>query len=194
MLYTKNSTDQDLIKGCQRKDRLAQKYLYQKYYGKMMVICLRYSSNQDEAVDILNRAFLKVFNAIDDFEQTGSFSGWIARIVFNTAIDFVRANTHYQKVIDFNAEKDIEFPPDVLDQLIAEDLYKAIQQLPGEMRSVFSLYVLDGYKHREIAEMLQININTSKWQLANAKRELQKKLKNYPLVQSRKSGLNQKIV
>lgn len=179
MLYSKNSTDQDLIRGCQLKDKLAQKYLYQRYYGRMMVICLRYSSNEQESMDILNRAFLKVFNALDDLTLTGSLSGWIARIVFNTAIDYVRSNTTYRKVMDFNTEKEIEFSSDVLDQLIAEDLYKAIQRLPGDMRSVFSLYVLDGYKHREIAEMLDINVNTSKWHLANAKKELQQLLKNY---------------
>lgn len=179
MLYSKNSTDRDLIEGCQRKDKLAQKYLYQRFYGRMMVICLRYSSNEQEAMDILNRAFLKVFNALDDLTLTGTLSGWIARIVFNTAIDYVRSNTTYRKVMDFNTEKEIEFSSDVLDQLIAEDLYKAIQKLPGDMRSVFSLYVLDGYKHREIAEMLDINVNTSKWHLANAKKELQQLLKNY---------------
>ncbi len=179
MLYEKNSTDRDLIRGCQQKDKLAQKYLYQRFYGRMMVICMRYSSNQEEAMDILNRAYLKVFHAIDDFELTGSLSGWIAKIVFNTAIDYVRANTTYRKVMDFNSEKESAFSPEILDQLIAEDLYKAIQLLPGEMRSVFSLYVLDGYKHREIAEMLDINVNTSKWHLANAKKELQQLLKNY---------------
>lgn len=179
MSYTKNSTDTELINGCQQNDKLAQQYLYQRFYGKMMVICLRYSANQQEAMDMLNRAFLKVFRSLDDFQLTGTLSGWIARIVFNTAIDYVRSQTTYRKVMDFNTEKDIEFAPQVLDQLIAEDLYAAIQQLPVEMRSVFSLYVLDGYKHREIAELLQINVNTSKWHLATAKKQLQKLLKNY---------------
>ncbi len=144
-----------------------------------MAIALRYSSNQQEAMDILNRAFLKVFQSLDHYRTTGSLSGWIAKIVFNTAIDFVRSHTVYRQRMDFNVEKDIEFAPEILDQLAANDLYAAIQQLPPEQRSVFSLYVLDGYKHREIAELLDINVNTSKWHLATAKKQLQHLLKNY---------------
>jgi len=179
MHYSKQSTDQELIKGCQLNDKLAQKHLYHRFYGRMMVICLRYTSNQDEAIDVLNRAYLKVFNKIKDYQPTGSLSGWIAKIVFNTAIDYVRSITKYKEVIDLNTERDIEFEPEILEQLIVEDLYKAIQKLPGDMRSVFSLYVLDGYKHREISEMLNISINTSKWHLATAKKTLQQLLKNY---------------
>lgn len=179
MHYSKQSTDQELIKGCQLDNKLAQKYLYQRFYGRMMVICLRYTANQEEAMDVLNRAYLKVFNKIKDYKPTGTLSGWIAKIVFHTAIDYVRSNTKYKEVIDLNTEKDIEFEPEVLDNLIAEDLYKAIQRLPGDMRSVFSLYVLDGYKHREISELLNISINTSKWHLATAKKTLRQFLKNY---------------
>ena len=88
MLYSKQSSDKDLIRGCRSRDRLAQKYLYQRYYGRMIVICKRYTKNEDEAIDVLNRAFLKVFNAIEDYKATGTLSGWIARIVFNTSIDY----------------------------------------------------------------------------------------------------------
>jgi len=174
MHYTLNSTDTDLIQGCRYKNRLAQKYLYQKYYGKMLGICMRYASHKEEANDILNRAFLKVFNSIDQYQPTGAFSGWIAKIVFNTSIDFVRSQMHYKKIMDYNVEKEVEMSAKVIDQLYAEDLFRLIQRLPSTSRTVFSLFVIDGYKHREIAELLEINENTSKWHLSNAKKYLQK--------------------
>ena len=179
MQYTKHSSDRDLIEGCRQHRRLAQQHLYQRYYGKMMAIALRYSSNQQEAMDILNRAFLKVFQSLDRYEAQGSLSGWMAKIVFHTAIDLVRSQAVYRQRMDFETDKDIEFAPEILDQLAAADLYAAIQQLPMELRSVLSLFVLDGYKHREIAELLDISVNTSKWHLATAKRQLRQLLKNY---------------
>lgn len=179
MQYSPKSTDEDLIQGCKDQHRLAQKYLYQRYYGKMVVICKRYTSNEDEAIDVLNRAFMKVFNSIGDFKATGTLSGWMARIVFTTAIDYIRQNNRYNKAMDFNVEKDVQINPAVIDQLVAEDLYQALEHLPNTVRAVFSLYVLDGYKHREIAELLDISINTSKWHLSAAKKQLQQLLKNY---------------
>lgn len=177
--YSLQSTDEELIRGCQQKDRLAQKYLYQRYYGKMLGICMRYTGQRIEADDVLNRSFLKVFNAIHQYQPSGSFSGWIARIVFNTSIDYVRQNTNYREVMDFNVERDQSIEADVIDRLFEEDLFRAIQQLPATMRAVFSLYVVDGYKHREIGDLLKINVNTSKWHLAEARKMLQKELKNY---------------
>ena len=172
MVYTKHSTEKELIEGCRRQDKSAQRYLYARFYGRMLVICLRYTSDKEQAQDVLNRAFLKVFNKVKDYKPTGSFSGWVARIVFNTSIDYVRSKARYKKVMDFEVEKGNEIPPEAIDNLVAEDLYKAVQKLPTEMRTVFSLYVLDGYKHREIAEILDININTSKWHLASAKKQM----------------------
>jgi len=179
MQYSKHSTDEELIQGCRQKNRLAQKYLYQRFYGKMLGISMRYTKQKSEAVDVLNQAFLKVFEKIDLYEPTGSFSGWIARIVFNTSIDFVRRNTLYKEVMDFNTEKETAMDAEIIDRLFAEDLYQVIQQLPTTSRTVFSLYVIDGYKHREIAELLNISANTSKWHLAEARKKLQKNLRNY---------------
>ncbi|MEM8906996.1 MAG: sigma-70 family RNA polymerase sigma factor [Bacteroidota bacterium] len=179
MHYSSNSPDDVLIRGCRRKDRLAQKYLYQRYYGQMLGICMRYTAQRSEAEDVLNRAFLKVFTAIHQYEPTGSFGGWIARIVFRTAIDYVRQHTRYREVMDYNLEKEPEIEAEVIDQLFAQDLFQIIQQLPATTRAVFSLYVIDGYKHREISELLAIKVNTSKWHLAEARKMLQQALKNY---------------
>lgn len=179
MKYTPQSADADLIMGCKQKNRLAQKYLYQRYFGKMLGICMRYANNREEAAEILNIAFLKVFESLDQYKATGAFGGWVARIVFNTSIDFVRKNTTYKKVMDYNSEKDAAINEEAIENLAVEDLYKTIQKLPPASRSVFCLYVIDGYKHQEIADQLQISVGTSKWHLSNARKELQILLKNY---------------
>lgn len=179
MAYTINSTDQDLIQGCLRKDRMAQQFLYRRYYGKLLGIGMRYTSDKEEATDVLNRAFMKIFNKLDQYKPTGSFKSWMTSIVFNTAIDYVRSKTKYREVMDFNVEKEMEVNPVVIDQLFAEDLYREIQELSIHARTVFSLYVIDGYKHREIAELLKISENTSKYHLAEARKTLQKRLSKY---------------
>lgn len=173
MKYSNKSTDNELIQGCRQTDRLAQKCLYERYFGKMFGIALRYTQNQEEALDILNSSFLKVFTSLDKYEDNSNLAGWIARIVFNTAIDFVRRNSKYRQVMDFNVENDASVGNESLDNLQAEDLYKIIQKLPNSSRTVFNLYVVDGYKHKEIADILEISVGTSKWHLANARKELQ---------------------
>jgi len=140
---------------------------------------MRYTKDREEADDVMNRSFLKVFNSFEKYEDQGSLSGWIAKIVFNTSIDFIRQRAKYQEVMDFNSEKEVTIAAEVIDQLFAEDLFHEIQKLPDTTRTVFSLYVIDGYKHREIAELLKINVNTSKWHLANGKKQLRDVLKNY---------------
>ncbi len=179
MKFYPNSSDKDLLKGCRKRNRLAQKYLYQRYASEMLGICLRYTRNKEESLEVLNGAFLKVFNAIDKYKDTGSLGGWIATIVFHSAIDFVRKKASYHKVMDFNTEADIHIHSNVLDDLVAEDLQKVIQKLSPANRSVFCLYVIDGFKHREIAEKLGISEGTSKWHLAEARKQLKTLLQDY---------------
>jgi RNA polymerase sigma factor (sigma-70 family) len=173
MKYSKKSTDKELIQGCRQGNRIAQKYLYERFFGKMFGIAMRYTTNQEEALDILNTSFLKVFTSLDKYEDNNNLAGWIAKIVFNTSIDHVRRNTKYRQVMNFNVERDRPVVNDSIDHLNAEDLYKLIQRLPSSSRTVFSLYVIDGYKHKEVAEILGISVGTSKWHLANARKELQ---------------------
>ena len=174
MKYTKKSTDQELIKGCRKSHRLAQKILYEKYFGKMLGIAMRYTKHQDEAIEILNTAFLKVFTSLNKYEDNNNLAGWIAKIVFNTSIDHVRRHTKYRQVMHFNIERDGVVKNESIDHLNAEDLYRLIQRLPTASRTVFSLYVIEGYKHKEIAEMLEITVGTSKWHLANARKEMRR--------------------
>ena len=173
--YTSNSTDDALLEGCRKHNRLAQKQLYRRYYPRVLGIAMRYTGQPSEANDVLNQSFLKVFNKIETYSE-GSLSGWIATIVTNTAIDFIRKNTRYKQVMDFEIVQDIRLEAETLEQLYVEDLLKEIQRLPADSRAVFSMYVIDGYKHREIAEVLDININTSKWHLAEAKKLLKKRI------------------
>ncbi len=100
---------------------------------------MRYTSHQEEAIDVLNRAFLKIFQSIDQYQPTGELGGWIARIVFNASIDYVRRKIKYKAVMYFNTEKDISIEAEAIEQLLAEDLYQLIQQLPENTRAVFSL-------------------------------------------------------
>ncbi len=179
MKYTANSSDAELLKGCRQQHRLAQKYLYQRYYGRMLGIPMRYTKHKEEAIDVLNQAFLKVFTNIHKYQPTGALSGWIATIVLRASIDYVRKHTKYKQVMDFNVEKDVGFESQILDELAAEELYKTIQKLPKSTQSVFSLHVIDGYKHREIAEILGISVGTSKWHLSEAKKQLRLLLKEY---------------
>lgn len=174
MKYTNHSTDQDLLQGCKEGNRLAQKCLYERYFGKMMGIAMRYTKHQEEAIEILNTAFLKIFTSLDKYEDNNNLAGWIAKIIFNTAIDHVRRHTKYRQVMHFaDSDHDSPVQNDSIDHLNAEDLYRMIQKLPAASRAVFCLYVIDGYKHKEIAEMLDITVGTSKWHLANARKELQ---------------------
>jgi RNA polymerase sigma factor (sigma-70 family) len=176
MRYTPQSTDQELIEGCRNTDRLAQKCLYERYSGKMFGIAMRYTKHQEEAIEILNSAFLKVFTSLQKYEDQNNLGGWIAKIVFNTAIDFVRQHVKYKQVMDFEAKHEAPIHNDGINQLQVEDLYRLIQQLPTASRTVFCLYVLDGYKHKEVAEILGITEGTSKWHLAYARQELQRLL------------------
>ncbi len=177
MRYTTKSTDQQLVDGCIDNNRLAQKILYERYFGKMMGIAMRYTKDQEEAIEILNAAFLKVFTSLDKYTHNSNLAGWIAKIVFNCSIDHVRKNTKYRQVMNFEIQNDGAVRNDSIDHLHAQDLYKLIQKLPNSSRSVFCLYVIDGYKHKEIAEMLNITVGTSKWHLSNARKELQRLIK-----------------
>jgi len=174
MKYSKKSSNEDLIKGCVLENRLAQKYLYERFYGQMLGISMRYSGNKEEAIEVLNSAFFKVFRSIDKYKPTGSLGGWISTIVLNTSIDFIRKQKTYKSIMDFETEKELAYRGEAMDNLLVEDIYTFIQQLPPASRNVFCLYAVDGLKHREIAKRLGISEGTSKWHYAEARKELRK--------------------
>ncbi len=179
-LYTTQSPDALLVEGCRQQHRLAQGCLYQRYYGRLLGICMRYTGSRPEAEDVLNRAFLKIFQNIGDYSEQGSLHGWMATIALRTAIDFVRSQVKMQQVFRLGEPPETASDDGILEQLQAEDIYRLIQQLPPDQRAVFSMNVVEGYTHREIAELLGINENTSKWRLAEAKKQLREHLTPSP--------------
>lgn len=168
----------EIIEGCKRNRRGAQDALYEKYSSMLFGVCLRYTKNRYDAEDVLQEGFVKIFKNIAMYSQDRSFEGWIRRIMINTAI------THYRKNLRHAYHDDIDDMPHVKVQeadfgvceFTREELMNTINALPDGYRMVFNMYVVEGYKHKEIAEMLGIDINTSKSQLSRAKKYLQREL------------------
>jgi RNA polymerase sigma factor (sigma-70 family) len=171
--------EQDLIKGCLRRDRVSQQQLYDLYSSKMYAICYRYVKNPMEAEDILVTAFTKIFERLNQFKGDGSFEGWIRRVMVNEALTFLRKSRNMYLETDLDqADREPDYDQ-LSDHLEAEDLLRMIQELPAGYRLVFNMYAIDGYSHKEIAEQLGISENTSKSQLSRARTYLQKLLTDY---------------
>jgi|WetSurMetagenome_2_1015567.scaffolds.fasta_scaffold00015_41 RNA polymerase sigma factor (sigma-70 family) len=173
-------SDQQIIEGCAKHERKAQQLLYDKYSRFLLGVCLRYVSDKAEAEDILQDSFLKIFFNIKDYSGTGSFIGWLRKVAVNTAI------THYHKNLKFRYHIEIEEFVSVEtgavsfeeDFYSSDELFRVLNELPAGYRMVFNLYAVDGYKHKEIAEMLGIDTNTSKSQYSRARAVLRSKLEN----------------
>ena len=166
----------DIIQGCKKGHRHSQKAMYRLFYNYAMKICARYAQDEEEAQEMLNDAFLKVFLKINqNYNPDLSFKAWLNKIIVNTAIDYFRKQ-----------RRQIEQPPmevlhlshetDALDQLAADEILAIVQTLPPAYRLVFNLYAIEGYKHHEIAQMLQITVGTSKSNLAKARMHLKAKM------------------
>lgn len=174
-----------LIENCKNNDTQAQSELYKLFSSKLFSVCLKYSRNTAEAEDNLQDAFLTIFEKIKQFKHKGSFEGWLKRITVNTVLQRYRKEKVFDIITDEIAEdNDI----DIEDNDVSIDyLLKIIQELPDRYRLVFNLYVLDGYSHNDIAQMLEINIGTSKSNLARARQILKKTIENYLTSQSLQS-------
>ncbi|MBT3301816.1 MAG: RNA polymerase sigma factor [Bacteroidetes bacterium] len=168
-----NNEDKKLIEACLKGDSLAQKRLFKKYYNLMFAICLRYTNDQDNAKEILQEGYIKVFNNIAKFKFEGNLSSWIKRIMINTAIDRYRKTVSEPDKIDLENNENISTKADVYASLEKEDLLKCVQKLPNGYRTIFNMYVIEGYSHKDIARELGINEGTSKSQLFKAKQMLQ---------------------
>jgi RNA polymerase sigma-70 factor (ECF subfamily) len=171
----------EIIEGCLRNDRRSQEAIFKLFYGKMMVVCMRYTNDKDTAQEVLQEGFMKVFEKLGAFDYKGSFEGWVRRIVANTAIDSIRRSKKNPILTDndndfkIGGENPMEEQETIeLGEIKAEMAMEAIQKLSPAYRTVFNLYVLEEYSHKEIAEMLGISEGTSKSNLAKAKMNLQK--------------------
>ncbi len=171
--------ESDLIVGCLEGSRRMQEELYRRFSPRMYAVCLRYAGNTEEAEDILQEGFIKVFKKIGSYRGEGSFEGWMRRIFVNTAIEHFRRKRYLMPVTE-KEENTIEGKyASALDELGAKDIMLLVQELSPGYRTVFNMYVVEGYTHKEIADMLGISEGTSKSQLSRAKVILQDMVRIY---------------
>lgn len=172
-------SETDLVEGCLRGDRTAQRELYNRFAPRMYGVCLRYAANTEEAEDVLQEGFIKVFKKIASFRREGSFEGWVRRIFVNTAIEQYRKKVYLQPITEHEEDTVEGKYLSVLDSLAERDIIGLVQKLSPGYRTVFNMYVVEGYSHKQIAEQLGISEGTSKSQLSRAKQILQEAVKTH---------------
>jgi RNA polymerase sigma-70 factor (ECF subfamily) len=179
----------NIIKGCLVGNRRDQELLYRRHAAKLYAVCLQYSGNDDEARDILQEGFIKIFENLVHYKNEGSFEGWMRRIVVNTALEKYRSKHNLYRVDDIDLIPDTDAAPETEDYagLEAVDLLDIIRELPPKYRMIFNLFAIEGYSHKEISQMVNISEGTSKSNLSRARIILQKKVNLY-------TGLKKDIV
>ena len=166
-------TEQEIIRGCRKKDPYSQKLLVLQYSQKLMAVSFRYMKDHASAQDVLQESLIKILNAIPNYREEGSFEGWMRRIVVNTALGYFDKSCYKKEQLsplEILPEQSIS--PDVYSQLAAEELMSIINQLPEGFRMIFNLFAVEGYSHKEIAELLKIKESTSRSQLTRARKML----------------------
>ncbi|MCK5847176.1 MAG: RNA polymerase sigma factor [Bacteroidales bacterium] len=174
-MSTKDKTElSELIEGIRQNKRKSQKRLYEMYFGLMMSISMRYCGNRDEASEVVNNGFLKVFLKIDKYSGKGSFEGWMKRIMVNTALDYIKSLKHdFVEINDSNSfESNYYLENDALSDFNVREILDYVQMLPPMTRAVFNMNIMEGMKHKEISEKLHISEGTSHWHLQNARKIL----------------------
>ncbi|MBP6392007.1 MAG: sigma-70 family RNA polymerase sigma factor [Flavobacteriales bacterium] len=170
-------TDEQLVAGCLKGEPIAQRELYKSYARKMMSICMRYANGREQAQDILQDGFVKVFQKMDHYRGDGPLGGWIARTMVNTALDHIRRNKPYDHSLDLTEAEHLHAEDaQVMSTMSTEELMEMIQALPPGYRAVFNLFAIEGYAHKEISEQMGISENTSKSQFMKARAYLRKQL------------------
>lgn len=168
----------NLLQGCQKNDRISQRGLYEYFYSYSISICLRYADDRDEAAELLNASFMKIFKNISRFDLTRPFKPWLRKIIINTCINHFR-----KEKLDFKDEYEqagkMPDSEEILTGISYQEILDIIRKLSPAYRAVFNLHVIEGYKHEEIAKMLNISVGASKSNLSKAKRNLQELLKDY---------------
>jgi RNA polymerase sigma factor (sigma-70 family) len=175
--YTESQQVEELLTGCLKNSREAQRKLYQHFYGYAMSVCVRYCKDTEEAKEVLNDGFMKVFTKLKQYNHDKPFKGWVRRIMINTALDNYRHNLKYYHASDIETAPPMADTADTISSLNYEYLIGLIQQLSPAYRTVFNLYVIDGYTHDEIGEILGISAGTSKSNLSKARANLREVLK-----------------
>ncbi|MFO7573641.1 MAG: RNA polymerase sigma factor [Bacteroidales bacterium] len=172
------SETRKIIKGCLAGHRRDQELLYRRYSPALYATCLQYSGGNDEAMDVLQEGFIKIFRNLSQYKHEGSFEGWMRRIIINTALEKYRCRHNLYRVDDIIGIDEPEAYPDTEDYsgVEAMELLAMVRELPPKYRMVFNLYAIEGYSHREISEMMKISEGTSKSNLSRARGILQRKL------------------
>ena len=169
----------ELIQGCVKGERYSQSRLYELLASKMFMVCQRYARNREEAEEVLQEGFMRVFDHIQQYKFTGSFEGWVRKIMVNCALSKYRSKSQLHAVVNIDpGSPNLEYAgtEEILSRLSVKELVKLIQQLPPAYRMVFNLYVFEGMKHREIAGQLNISEGTSKSNLSDARAILQRNI------------------
>lgn len=174
-------SEQDIIAGCRKKSRAIQEHLYKTYYSMFLKVCARYAKNMQDAEQLLNDGFLKIFTQIDKYGNTGSFEGWMKRVVVNTCLDYLRSTYLKEEMtMHVNAiqpeETNLAVTNEGLEHIEFRELVSMIQVLPSMTRTVFNMFVFEGFNHKEISEQLDISEGTSHWHVHQARNVLQKKI------------------
>ena len=179
-----------IINGCLNGNRRDQELLYRRHAAKLYAICLQYSGNDDEARDILQDGFIKIFENLVHYKHEGSFEGWMRRITVNTALEKFRSRHNLYRVDDIDQIPEPDADPDNQDYagLDAEDLLNIIRELPPKYRMVFNLFAIEGYSHNEISKMVNISEGTSKSNLSRARVILQRRVGSYTGIKKRISN------
>lgn len=167
-------TDIQVIHGCKQGFRTSQKELYTRYAKKMFAVCYRYASDFSSAEDILQEGYIRVFENLHNYRNEGSFEGWIRRIMINTALEMLRKKQPYILPDDFENDSVTSVAETIMEVMEAKDIMDLIQQIPFGYREVLNLFIVDGYSHKEIAEIMGISENNSKLRLLRARNMLKK--------------------
>jgi RNA polymerase sigma-70 factor (ECF subfamily) len=175
-LIINGRTEIELLKGCLSGDRKSQEAVFNIYAPRMMSVCLRYARHRQEAEDILQDGFVKMFTSLHQYEGQGSFEGWIRRIMINTALRYIQKMSRSHEDIGIEYLPEESLGPDIFERLSEEELLNLIAMLPDGYRIVFNLFAIEGYSHKEISDILNIEEATSRSQLSKARRILQAKV------------------
>lgn len=173
--------EKQLITACIDENKVAQRKLYELFAPKMYFVCLRYARHELEAQDMLQDGFIKVFDNITQFKFNGSFEGWIRRIMVNTSLNYCRKSSFKQELIGIEDYQDTVVSSKAISKMSEQELLALIQKLPDGYRVVFNLYVIEGYSHKEIGELLNITESTSRSQLAKSRKWMQKLLTEHKI-------------
>jgi len=177
-------TEEAILQGCLHNHPVAQRELYNRYSPKMLAVCYRFAHNREDAEDMLQEAFIKVFSQIHTFQNKGAFEGWIRRIIVHTCINHLKKNKRFNESVDIINANAIQVREESIPSIVqAKQIVECIRLLPIGYRTVLNLYAIEGYSHKEIAEMLDVEESTSRSQYTRAKQMLEDILLKKKIIQ-----------